>query len=163
MTCQSDNMISDTPLGEWLLGVGWRREVGEMRHLNAHYINIMQIISAPGQWFWVWFLIWRHRTLHILTSYQANFYNILIGMILNIYMYVLCVISCVSMCYLTSRCYVCRAHSGHMLRQWETALHCKVVSDRLSPYPKWSLCLMNVPPLNHWGRVMHICVGNLTI
>ena len=28
-------------------------------------------------------------------------------------------------------------HSGHVLIQWETTLHCNVVSHWLNPYPKW--------------------------
>ena len=32
-----------------------------------------------------------------------------------------------------------RAHSGYGLSQWETMLHCNVVSHWLSPYPEWAL------------------------
>ena len=32
-----------------------------------------------------------------------------------------------------------RDHSGHGLSQWETTLHCNVVSLWLSPYPEWSV------------------------
>ena len=54
--------------------------------------------------------------------------------------------------------------------QWETALHCNVISHWLGAYTKWSLfmilsCKWSCPcilsPLTHWGRVTHICVGKL--
>ena len=35
--------------------------------------------------------------------------------------------------------YTCRDRSGHGLSQWETTLHCNVVSYWLSPYSEWSL------------------------
>ena len=34
-----------------------------------------------------------------------------------------------------------RDHSGYGLSQWETTLHCNIVSHWLSPYPEWSLAL----------------------
>ena len=37
--------------------------------------------------------------------------------------------------------YVCRDHSGYGLSQWETTLHCNVVSHWQSPCTEWSLCL----------------------
>ena len=45
-------------------------------------------------------------------------------------------------------------------------LLCNVVSHWLSLYPEWSLWFMRGPYiiyLTHWGQVMHICVGKLTI
>ena len=49
------------------------------------------------------------------------------------------------------------------LSQWETTLHCNVVPHWLNPYPEWSLIKQINQILTHWGRVMHICVGKLTI
>ena len=83
-----------------------------------------------------------------------------------------------------------RDHSEYELSQWETTLHCNVVSHWLSPFPEWSLgllfvvlllcfvsiCFYPYPSglhhwsnhhhtiiLTHWGRVTHICVGKLSI
>ena len=49
-----------------------------------------------------------------------------------------------------------RDHFLNAPSQWETTLHCNVVSHWLGAYTKWSL-------LTHWGRVTHICVNKLTI
>ena len=57
---------------------------------------------------------------------------------------------------------MCRDPSRYVLSQWETLLQCNNVSHWLgmSGEPRQSSCH---DALTHWGRVMHICVGNLTI
>ena len=63
----------------------------------------------------------------------------------------------------------------HAASQWETALHCNVVSHWLGAYTEWSLIMRPLisknggihfvanMTLTHWGRVTHICVSKLTI
>ena len=41
-----------------------------------------------------------------------------------------------------------RNHSGYGLSQWETTLHCNVISHWLSSYPQWSL---------HWVCAKGMC------
>ena len=69
-----------------------------------------------------------------------------------------------------------RDHSGHGLSQWEKVLHNNAFSHWLSPYPELSWKFIKIfdwwcqhyhslvgDELTHWGRVRHLCVGNLII
>ena len=54
-----------------------------------------------------------------------------------------------------------RDHYGNGLSQWETMLHCKVVSHWLSPYPEWSLPKNN-PSLDSHIKTHHFCKIHLS-
>ena len=47
---------------------------------------------------------------------------------------------------------LCMDHSGYGLSQWETTLHCNVVSLWLSPYPEWT-------PAVYYQPFYFPCVG----
>ena len=46
-------------------------------------------------------------------------------------------------------------HSVHALSQWETTLHCNVVSQWLGAYTKWSLLYLSV--MKHWSMADKLC------
>ena len=45
--------------------------------------------------------------------------------------------------------HILRDHAGYGLSQWETTLHCNVVSHWLRPYPEWSQILLDYVPCKH--------------
>ena len=45
----------------------------------------------------------------------------------------------------------------------EMMLHCNIISHWLGAYTKWSLRILCLSLLTHWGRVTHICVSKQTI